>query len=124
MHRGRQEALLRHLRGRGEEPGVPDFRADESSLQRSGDRLKQELINMAGKALVSTSDFLQPPHPNTSTRKAPQPCMHARNLGQDRKASSTGMCLMCYLSRLRAAAWAVMLPWDPSNRHGHAKRTC
>ena len=41
---------LRHLRGRGEEPGAPEFRDDESSEQRNGDRLKQELINMAGKA--------------------------------------------------------------------------
>lgn len=56
MHRGRQEALLRHLRGRGEEAGAPDFRT-ESGEQRSGDRLKQELINMAGKALVSMPCF-------------------------------------------------------------------
>ncbi len=61
MYRGRQEALLRHLRGRGEEAGVPDFRTDdERSLQRSGDRLKQELINMAGKALVRMPCFCIP----------------------------------------------------------------
>ena len=56
MHRGRQEALLRHLRGRGEEAGAPDSRT-ESGEQRSGDHLKQELINMAGKALVSMPCF-------------------------------------------------------------------
>ena len=63
MHRGRQEALLRHLRGRGEQAGVPGG-LSESHDQHNGDRLKQELINMAGKRLVSslmessTSSFL------------------------------------------------------------------
>ena len=71
MHRGRQEALLRHLRGRGEEPGAPAFRT-ESSEQRNGDRLKQELINMAGKALVSI-----PWHPEIELfGTAAYACMH------------------------------------------------
>ena len=42
---------------------MPDFRTDdERALQRSGDRLKQELINMAGKALVSMPCFCKPPN--------------------------------------------------------------
>ena len=52
MHRGRQEALLRHLRGRGEQAGAPGGLSG-SHDQHNGDRLKQELINMAGKRLVS-----------------------------------------------------------------------
>ncbi len=48
----RQEALLRHLRTRGDAAGAPEFRS-ELTEQRAGDRLKQDLINLAGKRLVS-----------------------------------------------------------------------
>ena len=51
--RGRQEALLRHLRARSERTGGTEYRSEALSSERQGDRLKQELINLAGKRLVS-----------------------------------------------------------------------
>ena len=53
VRRGRQEALLRHLRARSERTGGAEFRSEALSSERQGDRLKQELINLAGKRLVS-----------------------------------------------------------------------
>ena len=53
VRRGRQEALLRHLRARSERTGGAEYRSEALSSERQGDRLKQELINLAGKRLVS-----------------------------------------------------------------------
>lgn len=52
MRRGRQEALLRHLRTRGEREGGSEYQANAAPGERAGDRLKQELVNLAGKRLV------------------------------------------------------------------------
>jgi hypothetical protein len=55
----RQEALLRHLRARGDPAGAPEYHS-ELNEQRAGDRLKQDLINLAGKRLVSPARMFCP----------------------------------------------------------------